>query len=65
MSGCLTSATRTRRIIIAAAPGRPPRSWAAAAVLLHLARRTAGFAEWVQVRAETAAIELEASQEKP
>ena len=65
MNGCLTSATRTRRLIIAAVPGRAPRTWAAAAVLLRLARLTAGFAEWVQVRAETAAIELEATQEKP
>jgi hypothetical protein len=65
VNGCGTSQTRPRRAIIHAFPTRPPRTWATRAALLHLARLTAGFAEWVQVRAGTAATELETTEETP
>ncbi len=58
MTGCCASQTRPRRAIVRFFPARP-RSRPAARRLLRLARAAAGFAEWAQVRAETAAIELE------
>jgi hypothetical protein len=55
-SNCSTSRTRPRRSLVWLFPHRPRRS---AALLLAAMRSLAGFADWLQVRAETAAMELE------
>lgn len=55
--GCITSRTVPRRFLIWLFPGRRPGR--TAPLQLATFRRIAGFADWLQVRAETAAMELE------
>lgn len=55
---CHTSASLTRRILIATFPHKPTHPLAVRS-LLYSMRRLASFLEWAHMRAETACLELE------
>jgi hypothetical protein len=59
LTTAMTSQTTTRKMLVAMFPSRRPRRATTIRIALMFAQRTAGFAEWLQYRAETVALELE------